>query len=268
MTQRNGGGKGNGGNDDGLVTSAPASKVGSLLTDLLSEAKAEVAAERQALEAQVEEKQSAEAAERERDEAKRREELQRQLIEETRRRNEALTRKEREEKARREQAAQEAREAELRERAAEEAAKAGVAVQAPAKQRSPWVWVAALALVLLAGGTTAGLALSQPPGMTVPTLSGVADNAITKAKLQLARASLDAKAKEAEKLRNDARIALKNAKTAEEKAIAEKAMRKAVEAEKKATEDAIKRMGLDKKPTTRKRPKKPGLKIRTDYFSD
>lgn len=83
--------------DDGVVTSAPASSVGSLLTDLLSEAQREVEAERESLDAQIADRIAQETAEKDSSESQKREEMQRKLIEETRRRNEALTRKQRSE---------------------------------------------------------------------------------------------------------------------------------------------------------------------------
>lgn len=78
------------GEDDGVVTSAPASSVGSLLTDLLSEAKKDVAAERQQLENKLHRRESEQKEERQRDEARKREALQQKLVEETRLRNQAL----------------------------------------------------------------------------------------------------------------------------------------------------------------------------------
>ena len=50
--------KNKGSSDDGVVTSAPASSVGSLLTDLLNEAKKEVAEERVSLERQIQEQKA------------------------------------------------------------------------------------------------------------------------------------------------------------------------------------------------------------------
>ena len=81
--------------DDGVVTSAPASSVGSLLTDLLSEAQKEAEEERASLKEQITARNAQESAEKESSEAARREEMQRRLIEETRKRNEVLTRKQR-----------------------------------------------------------------------------------------------------------------------------------------------------------------------------
>ena len=76
--------------DDGVVTSAPASSVGSLLTDLLSEAKKDVAAERQQLEKQLHQRDTDQREARARDEARKREAMQQRLVEETRLRNQAL----------------------------------------------------------------------------------------------------------------------------------------------------------------------------------
>ncbi len=78
--------------DDGVYTSAPAASVGSLLTDLLSEAKKDVAAQRQELNQKIQSREDVRKEEQRRAEARRREEMQRELIEETRRRNEAIAR--------------------------------------------------------------------------------------------------------------------------------------------------------------------------------
>ncbi|MFT7582754.1 MAG: hypothetical protein ACI9MR_004437 [Myxococcota bacterium] len=83
------------GPDDGIVTSAPASSVGSLLTDLLSEAKKDVAAERVELERQIQSRADDERDARNRDEARKRDAMQQKLIEETRLRNQALSRRDR-----------------------------------------------------------------------------------------------------------------------------------------------------------------------------
>lgn len=80
-----------GGQDDGVVTSAPASSVGSLLTDLLSEARKDVAAERQQLESKLHQRETAEREARAREEARKREAMQAKLIEETRLRNQAIS---------------------------------------------------------------------------------------------------------------------------------------------------------------------------------
>lgn len=71
------------------------SKVGSLLSDLLNDAKAGVAQEQKQLTSESDRREREERDAREREEGRRREEAQRKLIEETRRRNEALSRRER-----------------------------------------------------------------------------------------------------------------------------------------------------------------------------
>lgn len=80
--------------DDGVVTSATSS-VGSLLSDLLSEAQREVEKERVELQTQVDERDQEERKAKQEAEAKRREENTRRVIEETRRRNENFAKKER-----------------------------------------------------------------------------------------------------------------------------------------------------------------------------
>jgi chromosome segregation ATPase len=69
--------------------------VGSLLTDLLSEAQREADEERANLRDQISARNAEETAQKESSEAAKREEMQRRLIEETRKRNEVLTRKQR-----------------------------------------------------------------------------------------------------------------------------------------------------------------------------
>lgn len=75
---------------DDLVTSAPRSTVGSLLTDLLTETRREVADERERLEAQVRAREEAQRAREAREEARRREQAQAVLIAETQRLNRTL----------------------------------------------------------------------------------------------------------------------------------------------------------------------------------
>lgn len=80
------------GDDDAVVTSAPAANVGNLLTDLLSSVKKDVEEERQQKvesEAQKREREAREA--REREETRLRTAAQEKLIEENRLRNESLT---------------------------------------------------------------------------------------------------------------------------------------------------------------------------------
>lgn len=255
---------------DVVVTSAPASAVGSLLTDLLSEAKAEVDAERQALQQQVDSRQLAQDAKRRRHEALERERLQQQLIQETRRRNEALTRKDR--------AALAAAESRIAEKDAstdlvpanlqERALPLPASINARAK-RPAWAWVAAAALVLLAAGGATALAMSQSDGMPVPTVAGVADNAITQAKLGLAKRAL----KNNRTLAADAAQELKDAKASElaARSLAEKErnLRKKQEAEQlRQSQQAL--TATPKKGTIRgkKIRGKKKLVIRTDVFGE
>jgi len=83
------------GEDDGVVTSAPASKVGSLLTDLLNDVKESVAQEQKQIETESDRRAREERETRDREEGRKREAAQQKLIEETRRRNEALAKRER-----------------------------------------------------------------------------------------------------------------------------------------------------------------------------
>ncbi len=71
------------------------SKVGSLLSDLLNDAKAGVAQEQKQLTSESDRRAREEREARDREEGRKREEAQQKLIEETRRRNEALSRRER-----------------------------------------------------------------------------------------------------------------------------------------------------------------------------
>ncbi|MCB9727301.1 MAG: hypothetical protein H6744_00645 [Deltaproteobacteria bacterium] len=152
--------------DDGLVTSAPgADQVGSLLTDLLNEAKKEADRERASLDQKLKVRGDEDRLARQREEALRREQLQKQLQEETRRRNEALTRREREEAAAR------AAEEERRQRLATETeglANAQAAKAAPARRSKAPLVVAVLVIAGLAGGLVYTL---QPKG--VITLSDI-----------------------------------------------------------------------------------------------
>lgn len=81
--------------DDDVVTSAPASKVGSLLTDLLNDVKESVAQEQKQIETESDRRAREEREARDREEGRKREAAQQKLIEETRRRNEALSKRER-----------------------------------------------------------------------------------------------------------------------------------------------------------------------------
>ncbi len=81
--------------DGDVVTSAPASQVGSLLTDLLNDAKESVAQEQKQIESESDRRAREEREVRDREEGRKREAAQQKLIEETRRRNEALSKRER-----------------------------------------------------------------------------------------------------------------------------------------------------------------------------
>lgn len=85
----------NKGQDDGVVTSASSSKVGSLLADLLNDVKQGVAEEAREIEGEAEQRAREEREAREREESQKRAAAQQKLIEETRRRNEALAKRER-----------------------------------------------------------------------------------------------------------------------------------------------------------------------------
>jgi len=147
------------GEDDGVVTSAPASKVGSLLADMLNDAKAGVAQEQKKIETEVERKAREEREAREREEARKREEAQRKLIEEARLRNEALAKRDRAEGQERKALSTAPH---MRPVAAEPAPVAAVApapIVAPAKATSKLL-LAALVLVGIGLGFGASFALA------------------------------------------------------------------------------------------------------------
>jgi chromosome segregation ATPase len=140
--------------DDGVVTSAPASSVGSLLTDLLSEAQREVDEERETLKAQLAGRKAEEQAVKDSSEAAKREEMQRRLIEETRRRNDALTRKQRADAT-----AQAIRDAQPMLASADAVGDFQGRAKEAASMRK-W-WVVAVVGILAAGGLGAVLAMTR-----------------------------------------------------------------------------------------------------------
>ncbi len=194
--------------DDELVTSAPAAdQVGSLLTDLLNEAKREADRERASLDQRLKVRDDEDRLSRQREEALRRERLQKQLQEETRRRNEALTRREREEAA--------ARDAEDRQRQQRLATETeglaqSQAAAVPAKRSKAPLVVAALVIAGLAGGLIYAM---QPKG--VITLSDI--------RAQSSALVTDATAKWRVKVAEQERIAELEREAAAAKAAAAKA---------------------------------------------
>ena len=216
--------QGQGGSDDGVVTSAPASGVGSLLTDLLNEAKKEVAKERENLEQQINTREAEERTAREREEAKKRDALQKQLIEETRRRNEALTRKER---------------AEAAARAAAQAAaqpkpvvEVPIAEPAPVPQKSKLGLVVGLIVAVLVvggGGAVAFIVLNRTEPIVLPDIRA-------EAKLAVAEASraLHGQLSERDKDKLKARMSALEQRAASEAAARVKAEKKAKDATQEA----------------------------------
>ncbi len=216
-------GKSNG--DDGVVTSAPASAVGSLLTDLLNEAKQEVQRESADLDRQLQSREEQERLERQRAEARKREELQRKLIEETRKRNEALTRKEKAEQASRQAVVKEKKHDSLLMRLQ------GAADDARAQaKKTRMILLGVLVLVLVGGGTAAALILTAPPGMELSAYSSVTDDITREIRIEFLELKNQEAVKrlEAEKARLDGLLA--SAKSAEEKAKLLEQQKKAAEA--------------------------------------
>ncbi len=237
---------------DGVVTSAPKAAVGSLLTDLLNEAKKEVAREREDLERQLNDKAEEERLAKQREEARKREQLQQQLIEETRRRNEALTRKEKEEA--------EARAAAAPKPEVEKPVSAAVPVQAAPAKKFPIALVASLVAVILGGGGFGAYAYAtQPPGFAVPEINPRVQVAVTEVRAELAKqkAAADAAKAKAEaealaaKLEEAAKSNAALAKDAEE-------ARKKADAAAKAAKEAEEEAKPKPKATGRRTGKKPG----------
>ncbi len=252
--------------DGGVFTSAPHSdSVGSLLTDLLNEAKKEVEKERANLHAQIKERDDEQRLAKQRDEAQRREELQRKLMAETRRRNEALTRREREEAEERRLVAEEEAEAA---RAAAPAPQIEAPVEAPRK-RSPIGLIALIAL-LVAGGAGAAFALQPKPEMRLPDIKRQVNDSVEKAALawqakqaEEARAAAEKKAAEA-KARAEEEARKRQAAEAQAKLEAAEAEAKAkAEAEAKAAAEAAAKA---RRPAAAKRPAGKKLRLNTSVF--
>ncbi len=265
------------GDDDlGLFTSAPSSdEVGSLLTDLLNEAKKEVERERAEIEQKLKDKHDEERLAKEREEAQRREELQAQLREETMRRNAALTRREREEAE--ERAAAEA-DAQASKEAAAAAAAAAPISEAPATHRPGLAadkeggkgGLIAFLVVIIAGAAGGAYWYTQKDLGPIQ-LSDVRG----KATAVVSEAASKWKAQKAE----EARIAAEK-KAAERKKRAEEAKRKAAEAEAKrkeleaarlaAAEEAARLAAEEeeakKKAARKRKPAGKKLKIDTGVF--
>lgn len=252
--------------DEGVYTSAPdGDSVGSLLTDLLNEAKKEVEKERASLHAQVKERADEQRLAKQRDESQRREELQRRLMEETRRRNEAMTRREREE-------------AEERRLVEEEAAAAAAAAAPPAamveppaptaKPKSPLALIALAAIVAIGIGGAA-FALQPKPEMKLPDIRAQVTSNVEKAALAWQARQAQLKRLAAEKAAAKAKAeAAALAKAAAEKTKAEafarakaaKAAAAQAEADTKAKAKRSRPAGAKKKRTGKR------LKLNTSVF--
>ena len=141
--------------EDAVTSAPPSEAVGSLLSDLLDEAKGEADDAREALDRQLRERSQEHRRAPQREQAKRRQAMQEQLQEETRRRNAALARAEREEA-----------EAALTE---EEVV---IAHEPPARSKAPMIF---LVIFLMAGGGAAAyVALNPPPPIPLPDIQAEA----------------------------------------------------------------------------------------------
>lgn len=162
--------------DDGVVTSAPASAMGSLLTDLLSEAKKDVAAERMQLERKVHAREAEEREALRREEARKRAEMQQKLTEETILRNQAIAgaKRDRTDAADRVNPTTE-RHTRPQVAPAEEAplTAAPVAV-VKAKPRLPTLALAALVIAGVGLGFGGASALTPSPRLTLPDVDAAA----------------------------------------------------------------------------------------------
>jgi len=148
--------------DDGVVTSAPASKVGSLLTDLLNDMKENVAQEQKQIESEADRRAREERETRDREESRKREAAQQKLIEETRRRNEALSRRERGE-GERKPLATAPHMRPLTDQAAAGPKSAELAVAAPVAKAPSKLMLVALVVIGVGLGLGTSLALTPKP---------------------------------------------------------------------------------------------------------
>ncbi|PKN55918.1 MAG: hypothetical protein CVU56_18775 [Deltaproteobacteria bacterium HGW-Deltaproteobacteria-14] len=235
--------------DDGVVTSAPASSVGSLLTDLLSEAKKDVAAERQQLESKLHRRESEQKEERQRDEARKREALQQKLVEETRLRNQALAGAKRDVIAAERIGASTAPHMRPVLDDLPPLAAAATPVQAPKRRGVPTLLAAALVLVGIGAGVGGAFALTPTQRINLPDIN-VAARAIV---AQTAKAAMaEGEVTRALTSANDRIKALEGrmdeALAAQKKLAAEfEATKSELEAAKQALADAD--TGSAKKPT-------------------
>ncbi|TNF24387.1 MAG: hypothetical protein EP329_25035 [Deltaproteobacteria bacterium] len=240
--------------DDGVVTSAPASSVGSLLTDLLSEAKKDVAAERQQLESQLSQRENAAREQRARDEARKREALQQKLVEETRLRNQALAGAKRDMASERIAAATAPHQ---RPKLVEpDAVSVSLApAQAPKRRGVPILLAAAMVFVGIGLGVGGAFALTPPQRLNLPDINTAA-RAIVE---QTAKAAL-AEGEIAQALTN-ANDRIKALETKMETAIAEqKKLADAFEATKTELAEAKAQLEADggKKPNGHRPGSRPG----------
>ncbi len=138
------------------------SKVGSLLSDLLNDAKAGVAQEQKQLTSESDRRAREEREAREREEGRKREEAQQKLIEETRRRNEALSRRERSDGAERRAVGTAPHMRPVVDQPSAPQAAAVTAVAPPAKSASVLV-LAALVVAGIGIGALTGILASPAP---------------------------------------------------------------------------------------------------------
>ncbi|MCB9731599.1 MAG: hypothetical protein H6745_03070 [Deltaproteobacteria bacterium] len=167
--------------DDGVVTSAPASVMGSLLTDLLSEAKKDVAAERQQLERKLHAKEAEEREALRREEARKRAEMQQKLTEETILRNQAISsaKRDRSDTAERVNPTTE-RHARPQVAPAQEAPLTAAAPVAVVKEkpRLPKLALAALVIAGVGLGFGGASALAPTPRLTMPDVDAAAKSIV------------------------------------------------------------------------------------------
>lgn len=149
--------------DDGVVTSAPASKVGSLLTDLLNDVKESVAQEQKQIETEADRRAREERENRDREESRKREAAQQKLIEETRRRNEALSKRERGDGEGRKALATAPHMRPLTEAATAGPKSAELAIAAPAAKAPSKLMLVALVVIGVGLGLGTSMALTPTP---------------------------------------------------------------------------------------------------------
>lgn len=170
--------------EDDVVTSAQASKVGSLLTDLLNDVKQSVAQEQKQIETESDRRAREEREARDREEGRKREEAQQKLIEEARRRNEALAKRERGENERKALATAPNMRPMTEVPAGPKSAE--VAVAAPPAKTTSKLMLAALVIIGIGLGFGTSLALTPAPVDSPLDVNGAAKAVIAATRKQAA----------------------------------------------------------------------------------